>query len=429
MKILLLLFAMTSIFSDAQDKPCTTAEKKILLKNVIIIDGTGRPEISGANILIQGEYIKDIFLNDEKQVGDDCDVIDLSNNYVIPGLIDAHVHLDLLPGGKLPELVKYGITSVRDMAGDAENLQEIISKLEKKQIISPDIYFSALFAGDEFINTSNRVKYATPMKYELGEAPWIRRVNELSNIPQLISDAKKCGATGIKLYADLTSTHVSSLTEQAHKQGMKVWAHANIDPANCFDIITAGVDCISHFWYGLLIPDDWTRKKYTGRIVFDTSANAWNKLDSLLEAMKINDVALDPTLALFEFSIYSQIPIEQQQKMLETGFEIVRRAFNKGINLVAGTDTGSGFNSDDNSNIPLLIKEIELLVNRIGLNPIDAIKCATYNAAAVIGIEKTTGTIEISKTADLVVLNKNPIDNINNLTTVKSVIKKGIVLF
>ena len=74
----------------------------------------------------------------------------------------------------------------------------------------------------------------------------MRRVDENSNITQIIKEAKECGATGIKMYAYLSSDLVKKLTDEAKKQGLKVWAHWEVYPATPEDVINSGVDAAVH---------------------------------------------------------------------------------------------------------------------------------------------------------------------------------------
>ena len=155
--------------------------------------------------------------------------------FAVPGLIDAHVHLATDPNGRdrnayerLQGALRGGVTSVRDMAGDASVLRKLADSTHPTAPI-PRIYYSAVIAGPTFFQDPRTKSSAG--SYTPGEAPWLKAVSEESAIRDAVEQAKSSGATGIKLYADLPASLIPALVRVAHSQDMKVWAHATVFPA------------------------------------------------------------------------------------------------------------------------------------------------------------------------------------------------------
>lgn len=103
---------------------------------------------------------------------------------------------------------------------------------------------------------------------------------------------------------------------------------------------------------------------------------------------------------------------------------VTRRAHEAGVPLAAGTD---GFGNPARDAAPNLHREIQLLVDECGLTPLEAIHSATYEAARTIGIEKSYGTVEAGKIADLVILREDPSSDIHRTTNIAAVVKGGVV--
>jgi len=132
------------------------------LTNVAIIDANHASPLYHQTILIANGSIVDIFTDQSKPIADSFTIINLKEKYVLPGLIDAHVHFATDPSGidnrantlsVLQNMLYSGITAVRDMAGDARVLAGFSRDALTGDIVSPDIYYAALMAGADFLLT------------------------------------------------------------------------------------------------------------------------------------------------------------------------------------------------------------------------------------------------------------------------------------
>ena len=267
-----------------------------------LIDGTGRPSIADSVMLVRGDRITALGDRSDTKVPDSARIVSLKGRYVIPGLINTHVHLASPP---LPDVAKAylrrelysGVTTVRDMAGDARLLGELKREALRDEIASPDIYYSALVAGPGFFSDP---RVAVSLEgWVPGTAPWMHAVDEKTDLRELVAEAKGAGATGIKIYGDLPVNLIRAVTAEAHRHGMKVWAHAFVPPTLPSEVDNSGVDSMSHadlIAYELTNP---VPRRFSDLSVIDpdpAAAQPNSKIDQVLELMARNHIVLDATV-------------------------------------------------------------------------------------------------------------------------------------
>ncbi len=393
-----------------------------LFVNAILIDGTGASARSGVTIEVREGRIADVYEAGSRQVPGGASIIDLRGRWVIPGLIDAHVHLATDPSRtdrravvatKLQAALRGGITSVRDMAGDARALAELARATLVGDLEGPDIHYSAVWAGADFMGDP-RVSSST-RGTTAGSEPWMRTISTTMEWRILAAEAKGSGVSGVKLYADGSAAMARGTVEAAHAAGLKVWAHATIFPARPSDLVDAGVDVLSHApllaWEAVDSLPGY-RSRYAAPFQ-RVPVNA-PRIDALFRQMKARGTLFEPTMCVFAREDASRV-------MSEWGTAVTKRAIEAGVPLVAGTD---GMIGEGESATPNLHRELELLVEA-GLTPLQAIQSATLHAARAIGIEQRTGSIRPGLAADFVVLTADPLADIRNTTKIDRVVKRG----
>jgi len=424
--ILLILFSIFySVVSFSQFSPGYYA-----LKDVSVIDGISKNVMSHYTIIIRNKYIEAVGPGKEIVIPDSAVIFNYPGKYVMPGLIDTHVHLATDPSNvdnriraekDLKDMLLSGITSVRDMAGDARALASLSRDAELDEIISPDIYYAALMAGPAFFKDPRT--HQTTQGGIAGGMPYMKAVTDSTDLRVAVAEAKGSGATAIKLYAELSGGLAKKITEEAHRQNLLVWSHANLDYATALEVINAGVNSISHAsmisgWNSRNIPLEYLRPGLPDSFwdsVFRTLPVA-----ELIKAMQKNKTILDATILTFkEAGTDPSLPDNRRQAwfaMYEIGKRFTILAHEKGVPICTGTDL------DEKKFVQ---REIKLLVKECDFTPMEALISATANGARAIGIEKTTGTIQPGKIADLVLLSANPAKDIENLDKVEMVIKNG----
>jgi len=391
------------------------------LTGVTIIDANHRESLPHQTVLVSKDLISDIFTDGSRPIPDTFSVLKMDGKFLLPGLIDSHVHMATDPSGVdnradtldvLRRMLFSGITSVRDMAGDARTLASLSRDASTGDLLSPDIYYSALMAGPKFFSDPRTI--ASSKGFSAGKAPFMRGVTDASDLRLAVAEAKGTGATGIKLYANLSSELARKIAAEAKDQGMIVWAHAWLNDAKPSDLVKAGISPLSHASLFVRenvdpLPVSWRTAPHDSKF-WDSVTSDFN---ALFELMKEHQTILDATILTYK-------QLGEREPKRQYNYEIAKRitaaAYKAGVMLDAGTD-------DDQT--AFVQKEIELLVKDAGLLPIDAIIAGTLNGAKALRIDGTRGTVSTGKIANLLIVDKNPLQNIDNIESVYLVIKNG----
>ena len=425
----LLVFFLLTIDAPAGASP-------LLLTHATVIDGTGAPARTDTTIDIDGNRIQALYPSGSQPAPQNAKVEDLRGRYVIPGLIDAHVHItDVEPDIAhyktfLHVLLLGGVTGIRDMAGDARLLGYLAQQTNTDAIAGPDLFYVALMAGPSFFAEDDRVQASVPGG-KAGATAWMRAIDATTDLPQSVAEAKGTGATGIKIYANLPADLVAKITAEAHRQGLRVWTHATIFPAKPSDAVAAGADTISHspylVWEGApSVPDDYSART---RGDFTHISPDAPQILALFNAMKQRGTILDATLHIFQF-VAEHRAKDVSANILPWTYAVTKLAHEYGVAIDTGTDS-EGFEdgADGSPNLttmPVVHAEMALLVEHCGFTPIEAIHAATQVGAMALGQSTTRGTIASGMRADLVVLTADPTRNIHNTTKIAFVVKNGI---
>jgi hypothetical protein len=422
---------------------------RLVIRNATIVDGNGTPARGPVDIVIEGHTIADIVYLDPVAVArgnarrPDGDVqIDAKGKYVLPGLINAHGHLqsnrgkDLSLGGyeyNLKLWLASGITTVREVGPESDTgIINIRDKSARGEIVAPRIF-------------------AYPM---LTQYPAPRNAAEAR---ARVQHFKQIGADGVK-FLGVERDVMQAAEDEAHKLGLRVAHHVGVEETNAWDDIKFGTTSIEH-WYGIpdaAIPDgrqhfpsDYNYLNETDR--FRWAGRLWREadpklLDSVLTAMVRANVAWDPTLDIYEasrdlqraqnqpwFKDYLHPSLEQYFKPDPSNhgsyfigwsstdetywkenyqlWEAALREFDrKGGVIGCGDDAGFiyemyGFG---------LIREMELH-QEAGFQPLKVIQQCTGNNAKILGQEDHLGRIKVGYAADLIVVDGNPLENMKVL--------------
>lgn len=395
--------------------------RDLLIENVTIIDVKIKEAITKQSILVSGGKIAAIGNHPLDVHSENPQRLDFSGHYVLPGLFDMHVHLATDPSGgdhisvtekRLALLAKHGVTGVRDMAGDVRQLAFLARKAMLNEIVSPDIYYSALMAGPEFFDDPRT--HAAAQGLKAGHVAWMRGVSSNDDIAMYVAQAKGTGASGIKLYADLPADVAKRVIEEARKQQLPIWAHASPIPSIPSDLVDAGISSLSHAtllaWEVAESVPESGKQRYS-KVALDT---ADSRFISLLDTMVKKQVYLDPTIHVFMDS--------SRPEVFENGVKATSKAYQHGVPFVIGTD--AGIDENNFTHIPL-IDEMVALVEHTGMTPIDVIQAATLHSASLLKVDNQVGSIETGKRANLLIVEMSPLRDLNQLKRVKAVFKDG----
>ena len=318
------------------------AQPSLVLNDVTLLDGSGAAARAHMRIVIRGDKIQAV----EAASGPlpaAAVIWNLQGMTVIPGLIDAHVHLTAGPGNvaQIEQTLRFGllggVTSVRDMGGDDIVLADLARRFAFAIEAGPRIYYSTLVAGPQWF-ADPRPK-ASSHGGVAGEVAWMRAVTPQSDIAAIIAAGKATGATGLKIYADLPASTVERLTAEAHRQGLRVWTHSAIFPAKPSEVARAGVDVMSHSNY---LGDEGMNPPLASYEVarrgsgIDYAASPVNGavITDLLRLMKDKGTILDETLFVTNAGKRGE-----DDPVWTWTVAVTRRAHEIGVPLAAGTDS------------------------------------------------------------------------------------------
>ena len=407
-------------------------------------DGTGRGPVANAVTLVRNDRILCAGAAGECTIPPGARVIDAKGQYLIPGLIDSHVHLLFVIRGSASEelgldlrnLLAQGITTVRDMGTDPAGLLGRVQALQA----APRVHAMQLVAGRRFffngfrgVATARGTIYRQPPAIAMQQLGWRPiQFDPGGDADAIVEQARAAGAMGLKLYAQLDSGSVRQLTRAAHRAGMPVWGHAWVQPASVMEQVMAGQDGVVHA-AGLAgelftvedrdtLVRDGDLQAATANVATVGAAHDPRVL-AALDSMARRGTIFEPTLDAVRHSVASydaklrHIPSLQEEYVRSAsrfGMEVTRQAVKRGVRISAGSDHVAYGPASDRAT---LFGELRLLVDSIGLSPTAALLAATRDAARAIGGEpgRQVGTIQKGRYADLVLLAKNPLEDIDNL--------------
>lgn len=431
----LLLALFTAAGADAGTPtpfapPADTAVE--IFRHATLIDGRDGPPSQDIAVVVEGQRIREV-LPDSKlapQSLKGARIVDLRGRFLIPGLIDSHVHLATPPNRRQAQAVLRrdlygGVTAVRDMADDMRALGDLQRSSIAGEIAAPDIYYAALMAGPSFF-TDPRVVESSVGALP-GKAPWMQAVTDQTDIPLAVAMAKGTFATGIKLYANLSASLAARIVAEAHRQHMLVWAHSTLFPAKPSEVVGAGVDIISHACMmvhqaSAHVPDDVKVKDAVPLEQFASGSSPI--LAPVFADMVRRGTILDATVWTYDVlqtDTKSNPQIARHGCDGRIGGAIAGQAYRAGVQISTGTD----YFAPDSDRWPDVFHELEDLVSFAGMPPAAVIHSATLVGAKTVGREADMGSIEAGKLANMVVLTRNPLDDIENLKSVEMTVRRG----
>jgi len=358
-------------------------------------------------------------------VPDGAEVIDLTRGTCMPGLMDVHDHLTTDPtqlgyeslglsvarqtvtGVKNARAtLRAGFTTVRNVGANGYSDVALRDGINAGEIEGPRMFVSGPPIGITGGHCDNNL-LAPEFKFRdegVADGPWAVRTKVRETIKYGADLIKVCASGGVLSKGDLpgapqlTLEELTAIAEEAHKLGRKVAAHAH-GTQSIKDAIRAGIDSIEH---ASLIDDEGIAlaKQHGTFLVFDIYNDDYILAEGLKSGMLPEAVEKERALG----------------KLQRTNF---RRAYVAGARMAFGTD-GGVYPHGDNA------KQFATMAEW-GMKPLESIRAATIEAAALIGLEGKTGSIEANYFADVIAVEGNPLQDAGVLTRVKFVMKDGKV--
>ncbi|HIL44664.1 MAG TPA: amidohydrolase family protein, partial [Candidatus Thioglobus sp.] len=374
------------------------AQEKIVLFNVNVIDGLNSTVQEDMMVFISNRKIESIKNIGSKPKG--YKEIDLNGMYLLPGFIDAHTHISSLDAAK--RALQSGVTTARSASTSSFQDVSIREMVKARKLVGPDMIASGIFVTPNLGETILAdVRLANLVN-------GVNKENELRKLVQINADRgvdfiKTRGTERAGLpYTDprkqtYTEKQLSIIVNEANKYNIPVMAHAHGDEGG-YAAVKAGVRSIEHGTY--LSKRTLSLMKEKGTYLVPT----FTTVVDLTEPGGDYD---NPVLFI------------RGQHMLASLESTVKTAYKMGVKIATGADTRYGPNSTTRVGM-----EITNFVD-LGMKPIDAIRSATIIGAELLMIADKTGTIEVGKEADLIVVTKNPLINIRTIQDVVFVMSNG----
>lgn len=397
-----------------------------------LVDVEGGPPRPDTAILVRGERIEAVFDAADYLPAEGVRRVDVQGAYVLPGLIDSHVHLATPPerGVALAMLRRNlygGVTAVRDMGDDARFMAGLAYGARFGEYPAPDIDYTALFAGPGFFDDP-RVQ-ASSRGETAGRVPWMREIGPQTDLAEAVTLARGTGARAVKVYANLDAAAVAGIVAEARRQGMPVWAHGAVFPASPLAVAQSGADSLSHVcmlaYQAQPMPLTYHRRADVDESRFVQGMPA--ALDAVFTEMKRRGTVLDATLLVYVTieRMRAEFPPGQGPPIYcsaDLAARITRAAHAAGVPIAAGTDAPG----DPEDPYPALHEELALLVSQAGMTPLQAVHAATLQGARSLGREAEMGSVAAGKLANLVFLNADPSHDIDATRQVRLTVKRGM---
>jgi imidazolonepropionase-like amidohydrolase len=372
---------------------------KTVFLGATLIDGTGKPPVEDAVIIIEGELIRNVGKFREIAIPDDCQRYDLKGKTIIPGLIDCHIHMDLhgLDNTEEENYVESKLRSIRTAYNMEESLKQGITTVRNAGSVN-GIDFAVKSAVESGwckgprIFTSGQIISMTARGNDYFEGMY-READGIDEVRKATREQIKAGADFIKVMAtgaimnpggdpgavQYNLSELNVIVEEANKLGLHVAAHAH-GAQGILNACLAGVKTIEHASF--INEQGITMALEKGIFIVPTLAAGYN----VLKNASLTNVP--------------RFMVEKMTNLRKTRINNIKKAFQAGVKIAFGSDAGTSNNHHGQNALELIIWVKENI-----MSPLEAICCGTKVAAEALGIEGKIGTIENGKIADIVVVN------------------------
>lgn len=401
------------------------AAASLAIRECSLFDPLTGTMVGPRTIVITGERITGVGLPESPtEVPDGAQIVDGRGTFVLPGLIDAHVHLvHVLDSAHvtgdeiLPMFLAAGVTTVRS-TGEEPIAGTLVARwAQAHPERSPRVFTcSPLLDADP------------PFHRDIGRA-----VSSPEQVPEIVSELLRWNVTTLKIYVGTKRDVGRAIIEEGHRRGLVVTGHLGAYRAE--DAVADGIDCIEHITSVMGIvppPADGDAGRPLGRVAVDPTLVVFRNMILLPDDPAFRD---HPDCASVPRRLLAYWPKYVNKNGLPSGPQADRRKqfagylshalalYEAGVPLLVGTDAPEPY-------VPpgfAIHQEMELLVSA-GIPPADVLKAATWYNARILNQGSQLGTIERGKYADLLVLEADPLSDILNTRAIRMVVRGGIVV-
>jgi imidazolonepropionase-like amidohydrolase len=394
----------------------SAAAQVIVLTRATVIDGTGAPPEKDMTIVMENGRIRDMGPSSKIQAPAGATVVDLTGKFVVPGIINAHGHVGAKTEPQLRQYALYGVTTATSMQTDPDEVIQVREAQKRGEL---------------------RGARVSTVKYRFAPDPEVVTPQQArAKVDEIVA----AGADYIKVWVDsqfgkqakLTPEFCAAVLEQARKHGKLTFAHA-YELSDAKMLVERGLNVLGHNVRDREVDSDFIamlkQRNVTliPTLIRDELLFAYGDAPAWIDDPFFLKFVPPERLAVLKTKIRDEQAKNPQRHLIKAGFEMNRVNLKKlsdgGVRIAFGTDSGGaadrffiqGYSEH---------REMELMVQS-GLTPMQVIHSFSKGASEALGIDKEFGALAKGKAADLLVLEKNPLENITNMRTIQAIYLGG----
>jgi imidazolonepropionase-like amidohydrolase len=388
----------------------------IVLSHATVVDGTGAGPQQDVTIVMENGRIRDMGPSLKIPVPAGATVVDLTGKVVVPGIINAHGHVGGKTEPQLRQYALYGVTTATSMQTDPDEVIQVRQAQKRGEL---------------------RGARVSTVKYRFAPDPEVITPQQArAKVDEIVA----AGADYIKVWVDsgfgtrakLTPEFCAAVLEQARKHGKLTFGHA-YELSDARMLVERGLNVLAHNVRDREVDSEFiTMLKQRNvslipTLIRDELLFAYGEAPAWIDDPFFLKFVPPDRLAVLKTKIRDEQAKHPQRALIKAGFEMNRINLKKlsdgGVRIALGTDSGGaadrffiqGYSEH---------REMELMVHA-GMTPMQVIQSFSKGASEALGIDKEFGTLARGKAADLLVLEKNPLDTISNMRTIQAIYLGG----
>jgi imidazolonepropionase-like amidohydrolase len=387
-----------------------------VLTHATVIDGAGAAPQKDVTIVMENGRIRDVGPSSKMPVPAGATVVDLTGKFITPGIINAHGHVGAKTEPQLRQYALYGVTTTTSMQTDPDEVVQVREAQKRGELRGARI---------------------STVKYRFAPDPEV--VTPLQARAK-VDETVAAGADYIKVWVDsgfgtrakLTPEFCAAVLEQARKHGKLTFGHA-YELSDARMLVERGLNVLAHNIRDREVDSDFIavlkQRNVTliPTLIRDEFLFVYGEAPAWIDDPFFLKFVPTERLAVLKTKIRDEQAKNPQRALFKAGFEMnkinLKKLSDGGVRIALGTDSGGaadrffiqGYSEH---------REMELMVQS-GLTPMQVIQSFSKGASEALGIEKEFGTLAKGKAADLLVLDKNPLDSITNMRTIQTIYLGG----
>jgi imidazolonepropionase-like amidohydrolase len=387
-----------------------------VLTHVTVVDGAGAAPQKDVTIVMENGRIRDMGPSSKVPVPAGATVVDLTGKFIAPGIINAHGHVGAKTEPQLRQYALYGVTTTTSMQTDPEEVVQVRDAQKRGEL---------------------RGARVSTVKYRFAPDPEVVTPQQAR---AKVDETVAAGADYIKVWVDsgfgtrakLTPEFCAAVLEQARKHGKLTFGHA-YELSDARMLVERGLNVLAHNIRDREVDSDFIavlkQRNVTliPTLIRDEFLFVYGEAPAWIDDPFFLKFVPPERLGVLKTKIRDEQAKNPQRALFKAGFEMnkinLKKLSDGGVRIALGTDSGGaadrffiqGYSEH---------REMELMVQS-GLTPMQVIQSFSKGASEALGIDKEFGTLAKGKAADLLVLEKNPLDSIANMRTIQTIYLGG----